>query len=52
MKQQYALKKAIQRRNVGMSTILKEVLSANEAYAKNFGDKAKLSMPQVAILLF
>ena len=28
-----------------MSTILKEVLSANEAYAKNFGDKAKLPMP-------
>jgi carbonic anhydrase len=28
-----------------MSTIREEVLSANEAYAKNFGDKARLAMP-------
>jgi carbonic anhydrase len=28
-----------------MSTILTEVLSANEAYASSFGDKAKLALP-------
>ena len=28
-----------------MSNILKEVLAANEKYASNFGDKAKLAMP-------
>lgn len=28
-----------------MSNILKEVIAANEAYAANFGDKAKLAMP-------
>jgi len=28
-----------------MSTILEEVLSANEAYVRNFGDKAKIPMP-------
>ena len=28
-----------------MSNILKEVLTANEKYAANFGDKAKLAMP-------
>lgn len=28
-----------------MSTILQEVLTANNAYAANFGDKAKLPMP-------
>jgi carbonic anhydrase len=28
-----------------MSTILKEVLTANEAYAKSFGDKGKLPLP-------
>lgn len=28
-----------------MSNILKEVLTANEKYASNFGDKAKLAMP-------
>ena len=28
-----------------MSEILKEVLSANEAYAENFGEKAKLALP-------
>lgn len=36
-----------------MSEILKEVLSANEAYAENFGEKAKLALPparQFAIL--
>jgi len=28
-----------------MSTIVKEVIAANERYAANFGDKAKLAMP-------
>lgn len=28
-----------------MSQVLKEVLSANEAYAENFGEKAKLALP-------
>ncbi|HSF24342.1 MAG TPA: carbonic anhydrase [Blastocatellia bacterium] len=28
-----------------MSKVLEEVLSANEAYAKNFGEKAKLALP-------
>jgi carbonic anhydrase len=28
-----------------MTTILKEVLSANESYAKSFGEKARLAMP-------
>jgi carbonic anhydrase len=28
-----------------MSTIIKEVIAANERYAANFGDKAKLAMP-------
>src|SRR5437867_10158263 len=28
-----------------MSKILNEVLSANESYARNFGDKGKLAMP-------
>ena len=28
-----------------MSNILKEVIAANERYAANFGDKAKLAMP-------
>ncbi|GBF80794.1 beta-class carbonic anhydrase [Aphanothece sacrum] len=28
-----------------MSTILKEILAANEAYAKDFGDKGNLPMP-------
>src|SRR5215467_11827793 len=28
-----------------MSTIVKEVIAANEKYAANFGDKAKLAMP-------
>src|SRR5512145_3450879 len=28
-----------------MSTILKEVLTANEAYAASFGDKGKLALP-------
>ncbi|MBT5374610.1 MAG: carbonic anhydrase [Rhodospirillaceae bacterium] len=28
-----------------MSTILKEVLSANDSYARDFGDKAELAMP-------
>ena len=28
-----------------MSTVLEEVLAANQAYAKNFGDKGRLAMP-------
>src|SRR5512134_655662 len=32
-------------RREAMSTILKEVLTANEAYAKSFGDKGKLPLP-------
>ena len=28
-----------------MSTIREEILSANAAYTRNFGDKARLAMP-------
>jgi len=34
-----------------MSTVLDEVLAANQDYAASFGDKGKLPMPQMKLAI-